>query len=62
MSDSKFNKVKYNNEYNKKSYTRFNISLKPAEADEIKAEASAEGLSIAQYFLKCHNEHIHKSE
>ena len=55
-----FNKIKYNNMYNKEKYKRFNISLKPSMYDDIRIQAEAEGKSIAQYFTDIHIEHKSK--
>ena len=48
-------KIKANNKYTKLHYTRFNVAVKPAIAEDIKQAAAAEGLSIAAYFVKVHN-------
>ena len=50
-------KIKANNKYKKTHYSTLSISLKPEIIADIKAVASAEGLSIAQYIVNIHNEH-----
>ena len=51
-------KIKANNKYKKANYKTLSVYLKPEIVDDIKAVARSEGLSIAQYIVNIHNEHI----
>ena len=50
----KFDKVKYNNQYNKDNYKRFNISVKPEIYEDIKDTAQSLGKSVTQYIIDLH--------
>ena len=51
MSD-KFNKVKYDNEYQKKNYDRLVINVPKGQKASIQLYAKSQGLSLNAYVVK----------
>lgn len=50
MSD--FDQIKYQNEYNRQKYDRITIMTPKGKKEEIKAAASAAGMSVNEYIIK----------
>ena len=50
MSD--FNKIKYNNEYNKQSYDRINLMTTKGKKSEWNEKAKSAGLSLNAYITQ----------
>lgn len=46
MESSKFDKVKYNNEFNAKAYDRINLTIPKGEKERIKSAADKNGESV----------------
>lgn len=46
MNNSKFDKVKYNNEFNAKAYDRINLIIPKGEKERIKSAADKNGESV----------------
>lgn len=56
MSEEKFDKVKYNNSFNKEKYDRTTIMLPKGKKEEIKAYAATMGESVNAYINRLINE------
>ena len=49
MSDRKFNKIKYNNEFNSNAYDRINLTVKKGNKNKIKEIAELNGGTVNGY-------------
>jgi uncharacterized protein (DUF1778 family) len=61
MAKASQKKIDYNNKYNSQNYVRINLSVKPEDADFIKASAKAAGKSMVQYVLDCCKRDVDKA-
>ena len=61
MAKASQKKIDYNNKYNSQNYVRINLSVKPEDADFIKASAKAAGKSMVQYVLACCKGNVDKA-
>lgn len=61
MEKSSKKKIDYNNKYNSENYVRINLSVRPEDADFIKASAKAAGKSMVQYVLDCCKKNTEKA-
>lgn len=52
MSESKFDKVKYNNEFNAKAYDRINLVVPKGKKEQIKEYAESKGMSTNAFIVK----------
>lgn len=52
MSESKFDKVKYNNEFNAKAYDRINLVVPKGKKEQIKEYAENIGMSTNAFIVK----------
>ena len=51
-SDSEFNQIKYQTEYNKKHYDSITIMIPKGMRDKVRGYAKSENLSVTKYILK----------
>ncbi len=51
-NEKSYDKVKYNNEYNKEKYDKILIAVRKGKKAEWTAKAKAEGLSLTAYIIK----------
>lgn len=56
MSDEKFDKVKYNNKYNKETYDRFSLMLPKGKKEIIQSKAKEHGESLNAYINRAIDE------
>ena len=51
-SDSEFNQIKYQTEYNKQHYDSITIMIPKGMRDQVRGYANAENLSVTKYILR----------
>ena len=51
-TDSEFNQIKYQTEYNKKHYDSITIMIPKGMRDQVRGYAKSENLSVTKYILK----------
>ena len=51
-TDSEFNQIKYQTEYNKQHYDSITIMIPKGMRDQVRGYAKAENLSVTKYILK----------
>lgn len=49
MEKKEFNQIKYQNEYNKKNYDRFELIMTKGQKEVIKQRANEAGQSLSEY-------------
>lgn len=59
-SDKEFNQIKYQNEYNKQNYDRFQFMAPKGTKDIVKAAALSCGQSVSEYILQAIKERLER--
>ena len=62
MQKEEFNQIKYQNEFKKKNYDRFELVMPKGQKEVIKQRAKAAGQSISEYINTAITEKMKKEE
>lgn len=57
----KFDSIKYQNDYIRKTYDRVNLLLPKGQKEILKAKAQERGESLNQFICACIDEHLNKN-
>ena len=57
----KFDSIKYQNDYIRKTYDRVNLLLPKGQKEILKAKAKERGESLNQFICACIDEHLNKN-
>lgn len=61
-NDKEFNQIKYQNEYNKKNYDRFQFMAPKGTKEVIKEAASSAGQSVSEYILQAIRDRLERDQ
>jgi len=59
--DEKFNPIKYQNDYIRKTYDRVNLLLPKGQKEILKVRAQERGESLNQFVCTCIDEYLNKN-